>query len=206
MIGFFFSTLHAAQNTEQNAQEGIISFYHENYQEAERFLSEAANDGNTEAQYYLGIMHFHGYGVPVNYKESVRLFTLGANKNHSGSQIALGVLYIQGIGLPQNFKQAAVLFTLAAKQDNLDAQNILGWIYKYGIGVSQSRIIAYALWNNVAATGNMWARVNRNYILQEMTEDELYKAQELSMDLSKLWSALNRVKKEGKNIKTKRIG
>lgn len=187
---FTFNTLHADTNSSENAKQGAISFYHENYIEAQKFLSKASEAGDPSAHYYLGIMYLNGQGVPANYQEAARLFALGAQKNHSGAQIALGVLLIEGIGVPQNFKRAAMLLTLAAKQNNQDAQAILGWVYKYGVGVPENKIIAYALWNYVAAKGDEWARINRNYILQEMTEEELYKAQDLSLNLTALWNIL----------------
>lgn len=191
-IAFTFNTLHADSNSTQNAQEGTISFYHENYLEAQKYLSKASEAGDPGAHYYLGLMYLNGQGVPTNYQEAARLFTLAAGKNHAGGQIALGVLLIEGIGIPQNFKRAAHLLTLAAKQNNQDAQAILGWIYKYGVGVRENKIIAYALWNYVAAKGDEWARINRNYMLLEMTEEELYKAQDLSLNLTVLWNALER--------------
>lgn len=193
-IAFTLNTLHADTNTTQNAQEGTISFYHENYLEAQKFLSKASEAGDPSAHYYLGLMYLNGRGVPTSYQEAARLFALGAQKNHAGAQIALGVLLIEGIGVPQNFKRAAILLTLAAKQNNQDAQAILGWVYKYGVGVRENKIVAYALWNYVAAKGDEWARINRNYMMQEMTEEELYKAQDLSLNLTALWNVLENKK------------
>lgn len=204
-IALAVNTLHADTNSTQNAQEGAISFYHENYLEAQKFLSKASGAGDPSAHYYLGIMYLNGRGVPTNYQEAARLFALGAQKNHPGSQIALGVLLIEGIGVPQNFKRAAILLTLAAMQNNQDAQAILGWVYKYGVGVRENKIVAYALWNYVAAKGDEWARINRNYMLQEMTEEELYKAQDLSLNLIALWDVLeNKQISPLKSIKKKK--
>jgi hypothetical protein len=187
-IALAFNTLYADNNCSINAQEGAISFYHENYLEAQKFLSKASQAGDPSAHYYLGIMYLNGQGVPVNYQEAARLFALGAQKNHAGAQIALGVLLIEGVGVPQNFKRAATLLTLSAKQNNQDAA-ILG-DYKYGVGVRENKVIAYALWNYVAAKGDERARINRNYMLLEMSEEELYKAQDLSLNLTALWNVL----------------
>jgi TPR repeat protein len=204
-IAFTLNTLHADTNTTQNTQEGTISFYHENYLEAQKFLSKASEAGDPSAHYYLGLMYLNGHGVPTNYQEAARFFSLGAQKNHPGAQIALSVLLIEGIGVPQNFKRAAMLLTLAAKQNNQDAQAILGWIYKYGVGVRENKVIAYALWNYVAAKGDEWARINRNYIMQELTEEELYKAQDLSLNLASLWNVIdNKQTSSAKSIKKKK--
>lgn len=187
-----FTQLHADSNGAQAAKEGIISFYHENYKEAEQFLAKASAQGDLDAHYYLGIMYLNGYGVSRDYQEAARLFTLAANQHHINSQIALGVLMIEGVGVPQNFKRAAILFTTAAKEGNTNAQEILGWIYKYGIGVTENYIVAYALWNCVAAQGSEWARYNRDLLLREMNDAELYKAQDLSLNLTLLWKTLER--------------
>lgn len=204
-IALSVNALHADNNCSMNAQEGAISFYHENYLEAYKYLSKASQAGDPSAHYHLGLMYLNGRGVPTNYQEAARLFTLASGKNHPDGQIALGVLLIEGIGIPQNFKRAAHLLTLAAKQNNQNAQAILGWIYKYGVGVRENKIVAYALWNYVAAKGDEWARIHRNYMLLEMTEEELYKAQDLSLNLTALWNALEkRPTSSAKRIKKKK--
>jgi TPR repeat protein len=126
----------------------------------------------------------------MNYQEAVRIFKLGAQKNHSHSQVALGVLMVEGIGIPQDHKGASRLFKQAAKNGNTDAQLILGWLYKNGVGVKVNNTIAYALWNYVAAQGSDWARISRDQMYYELTEAELYRGQELSSNLPKLWKSV----------------
>lgn len=184
-----FSSLHAS-SIEQLAKEGEAAFYHENYIEARKALIPASQKGNLQSLYFLGIMSLKGYGTPINYKEAVRIFKIGAQKNHPDSQVALGVLMIEGIGTPQNHKEASRLFKKAAKSGNADAQLILGWLYKNGVGVKVNNTIAYALWNYVAAQGSEWARVSRDQMYYELTEAELYRGQELSSNLPKLWKTL----------------
>lgn len=184
-----FSTLFAS-SIEQLAYDGEVAFYHQNYIEARKALVPAAQGGNLQSLYFLGIMSLKGNGTPVDYKEAVRLFKLGAQKNHTDSQVALGVLMIEGIGIPQNHKAASLLFKKAAKGGNTDAQLILGWLYKNGVGVQVNHTIAYALWNYVAAQGSEWARVSRDQMYYELTEAELYRGQELSSNLPKLWKTV----------------
>lgn len=185
-----FSTLFAS-STEELAHDGEVAFYHQNYIEARKALLPASQQGDLQSLYYLGILALRGYGVPVDYKEAVRIFNEGAKKGHPASQVALGVLMVEGIGTPQNYIKASMLFTKAAKQGNLDAQLILGWIFKNGIGVQTNKTIAYALWNCVAAEGNDWARINRDSLLYELNEAELYRGQEFSSHLPKLWKAIS---------------
>lgn len=184
-----FSTLFAS-STEQLAHDGEVAFYHQNYIEARKALVPAAQQGNLQAIYLLGVMSLHGYGTPMNYKEAVRIFKLGAQRNHPNSQVALGVLMIEGIGIPQDHKTASRLLKQAAKNGNADAQLILGWLYKNGVGVKVNNTIAYALWNYVAAQGSDWARISRDEMYYELTEAELYRGQELSSNLPKLWKSV----------------
>lgn len=194
LLTIFFSTytFSAEMTPEELAKEGTIAYYHENYLEANKLLSQAGAQGNAEAHYYLGAMHFNGQGVVQSYERSVENFSAAAAKHHSGAQMILGVLYIQGVGVPQNFKRAARLLLLAAKQNNVNAQEILGWIHQNGVGVRQSSMIAYAIWNYVAANGSDWARINRNYVLAHLSDREVYEAQELSLHIQKLWALVER--------------
>ena len=184
-----FSTLFAS-STEQLAHDGEVAFYHQNYIEARKALVPAAQQGNLQAIYLLGVMSLHGYGTPMNYKEAVRIFKLAAQRNHPNSQVALGVLMIEGIGIPRDHKTASRLLKQAAKNGNTDAQMILGWLYKNGVGVKVNNTIAYALWNYVAAQGSDWARISRDEMYYELTEAELYRGQELSSNLPKLWKSV----------------
>lgn len=191
-IILFTCSLFAESSVEEITKDGVIAYYHENYPDANKLLSQAAQNGNAEAHYYLGAMCFNGQGLTQNYQEAVNHFTIAAAKNHPGAQLILGVLYIQGVGVPQNFNRAARLLLLSAKQNNANAQEILGWAYHNGVGVRQNNMIAYALWNYVAANGSQWAQMNRNYALNLLNDREVYEAQELSLHIQKLWSLLDK--------------
>lgn len=179
-----------ASSVDELAHEGEVAFYHQNYIEAQKALGAASEQGSVQSSYFLGVMSLRGLGVPANYKEAVRIFRSGAQKKHPESQVALAVMMIEGIGTPQDYVQAANLLSGAAKSGNADAQLLLGWVFKNGIGVRENKMIAYALWNYVAAQGNEWARFNRDTMFYQLSEDELYRAQNLSCNLPKLWNAI----------------
>lgn len=190
-VFFTLTALHAS-TTEQLAYDGEVAFYHQNYIEARKSLIPASQQGDLQSLYYLGILELRGYGTPVNYKEAVRFFREGAQKGHLPSKVALGVMMVNGIGTPQDFVSAANLFIEAAEKGNSDAQLILGWAFKNGVGIQENKMLAYALWNCVAAQGNDWARINRDLLIYELPESELYQAQELSSNLPKLWKTVSR--------------
>lgn len=188
-ILFTLTALHAS-STEQLAYDGEVAFYHQNYIEARKYLIPASQQGDLQSLYYLGILAIRGYGTPVDYKEAVRFFREGTKKGHSASKVALGIMMVNGTGTPQDFVGASKLFTEAAKEGNPDAQLILGWVFKNGVGVQENNVLAYALWNYAAAQGNEWARINRDALMYSLPESELYRGQELSSNLPKLWKAI----------------
>lgn len=190
-VFFTLTTLHAS-TTEQLAHDGEVAFYHQNYIEARKSLIPASEQGDLQSLYYLGILELRGYGTPVNYKEAVRYFKEGAQKGHPASKVALGVMMVNGVGTLQDYVAAFNLFSEAAKEGNSDAQLILGWAFKNGVGIQVNKMLAYALWNYVAAQGNEWARVHRDALLYELPESDLYRAQELSSNLPKLWNSVSR--------------
>ena len=54
--------------------------------EAVRLYSLAAQQGDSGAQYNLGLCYQYGVGVVKDDKEAVRLFSLAAQQDHSGAQ------------------------------------------------------------------------------------------------------------------------
>ena len=62
------------------------------YKEAVRLFSLAAQQGHSDAQYNLGLCYQNGIGVVKDYKEAVRLFSLAAQQGDSGAQYNLGLL------------------------------------------------------------------------------------------------------------------
>ena len=51
-------------------------------------LKRAADQGDVEAQFALGTMHYKGDGVPQDFKRAAVLFKLAADQGHAGAQIA----------------------------------------------------------------------------------------------------------------------
>jgi TPR repeat protein len=56
----------------------------------------AANQGNAEAQYNLGILFRDGNGMEQNDEQARRFFEMSANQNNSDAQFALACLNLEG--------------------------------------------------------------------------------------------------------------
>jgi len=109
-----------------------------------------AEQGNVDAQFYLGLMYANGEGVLENDKTGVQWYTLAAKQGDSYAQYNLGTMYEKGNGVPQNGKAAVKWYTLAAEQGFVNAQYNLGTMYSSGSGVLENDETA-AKWYTLAA-------------------------------------------------------
>jgi hypothetical protein len=62
-----------------------------------------AEQGNANAQYYLGVMHQNGEGVPQNYALAVLRYFQAAEQGLASAQKNLGIMYARGDGVAQNY-------------------------------------------------------------------------------------------------------
>ncbi len=72
-----------------------------------------AEQGDANAQYYLGVMHQNGEGVPQNYALAVLRYFQAAEQGLASAQKNLGVMYARGNGVAQNYVFAHMWLNLA---------------------------------------------------------------------------------------------
>ncbi len=75
-----------------------------------------AEQGNANAQYFLGVMYAKGRGVPQDYAEAVKWSRKAAEQGVANAQFSLGVMYANGQGVPQDDAHAHMWFNLAASR------------------------------------------------------------------------------------------
>ena len=104
-----------------------------------RFLKmkEAAERGNTSAQYTLGICYFMGEGVEQDYREAVKWYRKAAEKGYADAQNSLGFMYFFGKGVDQDYTEGVKWIRKAAEQGNAESQFHLGFAYIRGDGVDR---------------------------------------------------------------------
>ena len=95
-------------------------------------LRELAEQGDAEAQAYLGFRYSIGSDVPRNVAEAVRWYRLAAEQGNEYAQINLGYMYATAEGVPQDYAVALHWYRLAADQGNAGAQYNLGIAYDTG--------------------------------------------------------------------------
>jgi len=73
-----------------------------------------AEQGDSSAQYNLGLAYQKGLGVPQDYKESVEWYRKSAEQGYSLAQNNLGVMYALGQGGLQDYVTAHMYWNIAA--------------------------------------------------------------------------------------------
>jgi len=101
------------------------------------------------------------------------------------AQSSLGLMYVNGQGVKQDFKEAFKWCQKAAEQGNAIAQYNLGLMYYNGHGVEQNNVIAYAWWDIAATNGNQKAPNNKSIVANEMTPEQITKAEALATEMGK---------------------
>lgn len=84
-----------------------------------------AQDGDVDAQYNLGIIYYHGEGVPKDFEQALSWFLMAAEQNDADAQYNLGFMYGRGEGVTKNREQSIQWFKKAADQGHVGAQEIL---------------------------------------------------------------------------------
>lgn len=101
-------------------------------------ICELAAQGDSIAQFNLGLCYYYGDGVPQDYELAFTWFQRAADQGHVTAQYNVGVFYDKGFLGTQDYKKATYWYRKAAEQGNSNAQFNLANCYASGLGVSQS--------------------------------------------------------------------
>lgn len=123
--------------------EGVRAFEAGDYEKAYEELMPAGEDGDPEAQYYLGGMYWQGDHVEKDLDAAREWLERASSTGHAGASLELGYLYSNGIGVPVDKHKAATLYRKAAEAGDPIAQRNLGLIYKDGWDGSEEMSLAY---------------------------------------------------------------
>jgi len=115
-------------------------------------LTKAAERGNTEAQYKLGVFYETGNGVEIDLEKANYWYTRYVKDSTKGNinscikcadelgnadaQYNIGRHFEHGVFIKKTPSQAFYWFSKAAEQGHVKAQESLASCYQYGMGVS----------------------------------------------------------------------
>jgi TPR repeat protein len=125
---------------------------------AARELLDAAEAGDTLAQFKIGLAYYHGYAVDAIPEEAARWFRRAAELECVAAQHMLGVQLRDGIGVHPDTAEAVRWLSAAANRGYPDAQYDYGLMLFDGIGVEQDYAAAYGFFTDAAAQGSVGAR------------------------------------------------
>ncbi len=97
----------------------------QNYEEAARWYTKAAQAGIAQAQFDLADCYLHGLGVPRSEREAIRWVRSAADLGFANAQANLGVWYMQGAHVKCDPEEGERLLRAAA------AQKACNWEFAY---------------------------------------------------------------------------
>ena len=118
--------------------------------EAQQQWLKAAETGNAQAAFDIGLLHDIGEGVPENAEVAFQWYLRAARENLPDGQLNVGVMYDSGRGVAADKKQAAIWYARAAIQGNARAAFNLGQLCQNGEGLNRNPAVARA-WYELAA-------------------------------------------------------
>ena len=120
----------------------------QDHRKAAYWLGRAARANHPRAQYMLGILYAHGWGVPKDGALAVEWFARSTRNGYGPACYHLGWMYHKGDGVPRNDDLAIRLMEQAAGQGMAAAHLARGRFYERGEGVPADAVVAlkwYAL-------------------------------------------------------------
>ncbi len=168
-------------------QAGVAAHSRGDYAIALQEIKPLAEQGNSDAQTFLGVMYAEGQGVPQDYAEAVRWYRKAAEQGHAAAQFNLGSMYYVGLGVPRDYAKAAKWHRKAAEQGHASAQFILSTMYLAGEGVPQDYVQAH-MWLNLLVSRSPPGKSRdsvvetREMVAALMTPEQIAEAQRLARE------------------------
>lgn len=160
-------------------QAGVEAYQQGDYQAALSAWRSLAEEGDAEAQFYLGALYYHGEGVPQSTAEAARWYRRAADQGHAAAQHNLGVMHYTGEGMPEDRGEALRWFRRAAEQGHGPAQYNLGIMYAEGFGAPQDDVQAYLWFSLAAAQHEANAQAARDFVAGRMPPARIAEARGL---------------------------
>lgn len=127
---------------------GMQAFRNKDYQTAYREWKAAAESGQPEAQFDLGLLYAQGLGVDRDLTEAANWYRKAAEQGNAQAEFALGQMYSRGWGVPRNVTDAMRWMEMA--NDPASDGPPTDWDRVEGYGVEQDQKQA-AYWYQLAA-------------------------------------------------------
>jgi TPR repeat protein len=108
------------------------------FTQAGKWFRKAAEMGDPQAQFVLGMLYWSGRGVEPDAKTAANWLRKAAENGDAAAMRVLGTAYNRGTGVERNPKQALRWIGRAAEAGDAEAQAALGKVHFEGIVVARN--------------------------------------------------------------------
>jgi len=179
-----------------NSEHSLNAYQKGDYQTAFAGWSYAAQQGDSDAYYYLGEHYRLGLGVEQDYVKAESYYIKAAKKNQVLAQLSLGKMYYFD-DLGANKKQGAFYWlSKAAEQNNPDAQFLVGGMLFNGDGVVKNPIAAYSLLTLADQQNHLQAARTLVVVKPYLSAEQLERADNLTAAFKTNWAANSVINKQ----------
>jgi len=154
------------------------AYQQSDYATAFREFTPLAEQGNEQAQLFLGKMYMLGQGVLKDPAQAIKCFKASAAQGNADAQFFLGAMYL----LPQtDIGEGVKWLRISAEQGNQDAQWLLGKTYMQGAKVLARDLVQAEMWLRLASSKNLeFYQTELNAAERQMTADQIAKGKALA--------------------------
>lgn len=141
-------------------EDGVTAYHRRDYATAFKELKPLAEQGNSNAQLFLGLMNDEGEGIPRDIGQAVYWYRKAAEQGNASAQLNLAHMFSEGRGMTKDDGVAAIWYRKAAEQGVALAQFNLGIYYANGRGVPKDDAQAVGWYRRAAEQGDARAQTN----------------------------------------------
>lgn len=147
--------LAAAPAVADDFEEGLAAFEAGDHAAAADAWTRAAEAGDPDAMYNLGVLYESGRGVEENFEQSVHWYERALEAGVPDAAFNLANFHREGVGVEQSYERAIELYEIAAQDGHPGALNNLGGMLLNGMGVEADPETAAQLFYLAAQQGSV---------------------------------------------------
>lgn len=152
-LAVFLLALVSGSVVAQTFQDGSDAVERGDFTSAYGIWKHLANEGDSYAQFNLGVLYYVGQGVAKNDVRAVFWYHKAAQQGIKIAQYNLGWMYDNGIGIRKNEDEAVYWYLKAAQQGYAEAQYQLGRIYEIRGGTIKNNQVSLSWYQQAAEQG-----------------------------------------------------
>ena len=106
----------------EDAKKGLQFAVNGDYRQAVDIWLPLAEEGDAEAQYYMGVVYKDGLGIEINYDEFRYWTSKSAFQGSSSAMFNLGTMYEYSLGVNEDKNKAFLWYSRAAQEGDVEAR------------------------------------------------------------------------------------